>query len=151
MTTNPQTIKSFLALLLLCSCCLQAQIAIGTNNPATSAALELQSNTAGILIPRMTKSDRDAIATPAQGLLIYQTDETEGFYFYNNTPAAWQALSDDLDGDPKNEIELPTPANKGDMSYWDGERWLLIPATTNQGATLKMIEGVPTWTGGTPE
>jgi len=59
-------------------------------------------------------------------------------------------LTLEVDGSITNEIELPTIANTGDMSYWNGTAWVVIPRTTNQGAALQMIEGVPTWTGGTP-
>jgi len=62
-----------------------AQIGIGTNIPDNSAALHVESTSKGILIPRMTQVQRDAIATPATGLLIYQTDGASGFYYYNGT------------------------------------------------------------------
>ncbi|MBL0020359.1 MAG: hypothetical protein IPP17_28975 [Bacteroidetes bacterium] len=39
----------------------------------------------------MTLVQRNAIATPATGLLIYQTNGTTGFYYYNGT--AWTAIS----------------------------------------------------------
>ena len=39
----------------------------------------------------MTKTQRDAIATPATGLLIYQTNSTPGFYYYNSS--AWVAVT----------------------------------------------------------
>ena len=45
---------------------------------------------------------------------------------------------------------LPTTANAGDMVYWNGTAWVTVAATVNEGATLQMISGVPTWTGGTP-
>ena len=38
----------------------------------------------------------------------------------------------------------------GQMKYWNGTAWVTVAATTNEGATLQMIGGVPTWTGGTP-
>jgi hypothetical protein len=62
-----------------------AQVGINTNTPDTSSALEIESTTGGILIPRMTETQRDAIVSPASGLMIYQTDEVSGFYFYNGT------------------------------------------------------------------
>jgi len=64
-----------------------AQVAINTDgsNPNASAILDINSDTAGILIPRMTKLQRDAISTPAAGLMIYQTDDVTGFYYYNGT------------------------------------------------------------------
>jgi hypothetical protein len=57
---------------------------------------------------------------------------------------------DDADADPTNELELPTSASAGDMSYWDGTSWVVIAATPNEGAALQMIGGVPTWIGGVP-
>jgi Chaperone of endosialidase/Head domain of trimeric autotransporter adhesin len=68
-------------------------VGIGTTTPAASALLDVSSTTKGLLAPRMTKTQRDAIATPiATGLLVYQTDNTPGFYTYNGT--AWTALTD---------------------------------------------------------
>jgi len=67
-----------------------AQVGINTNTPDASSALDIESNTGGILIPRMTEAQRDAIALPASGLMIYQTDEVSGFYFYNG--AGWTKI-----------------------------------------------------------
>jgi len=64
-----------------------AQVGIGTTSPDVSSILELNSTTQGVLISRMTEAQRDAIGSPATGLLIYQTDGTAGFYYYNST--AW--------------------------------------------------------------
>ncbi|MDC3312404.1 fibronectin type III domain-containing protein [Flavobacteriaceae bacterium] len=41
-------------------------------------------------------------------------------------------------------------SNIGEMLYWDGSKWVTLGTTTNEGATLQMIGGVPTWVGGTP-
>jgi Collagen triple helix repeat (20 copies) len=68
---------------------LTAQVGIGTNSPDGSSALDIQSISQGILIPRMTASQRGMIASPATGLLVYQTDGTPGFYYYNG---AWTQL-----------------------------------------------------------
>jgi len=67
------------------------QVAINEDGstPDTSAILDVKSTTKGMLFPRMTEAQRDAIGTPATGLMIYQTDETAGFYYYNGT--AWIA------------------------------------------------------------
>ncbi len=62
-----------------------AQVGIGTTSPDASSILELNSTTQGMLTPRMTESERDLITTPATGLLIYQTNNTPGFYYYNGT------------------------------------------------------------------
>lgn len=60
-----------------------AQVGIGTTTPDASAALDITSTAKGVLIPRMTKIQRDAITSAATGLMIYQTDATVGFYYYN--------------------------------------------------------------------
>jgi len=62
-----------------------AQVGINTNTPEASSALDIESTTGGILIPRLTETQRDAIASPATGLMIYQSDETSGFYYFNGT------------------------------------------------------------------
>jgi hypothetical protein len=51
-----------------------AQVGIGTTTPAASAALDITSTTKGLLVPRLTQAQRDAIATPAVGLMIYCTN-----------------------------------------------------------------------------
>ncbi len=66
-------------------------VGIGTTTPAASSILEVKSTTKGILTPRMTLAQRNAIASPAAGLLIYQTNSTPGFYYYSGT--AWTAVS----------------------------------------------------------
>jgi uncharacterized protein (TIGR02145 family) len=50
-----------------------AQVGIGTNTPNSNAALELVSTSQGILFPRMTTAQRDAITIPAKGLTIFNT------------------------------------------------------------------------------
>ncbi len=67
---------------------------IGTTSPNASSALDITSTTQGILIPRMTTANRNAIASPANGLMIYQTDGVAGFYYYAAT--AWKAVTASL-------------------------------------------------------
>jgi hypothetical protein len=62
-------------------------VGIGTTTPNATAMLDVSSTTKGILIPRMTAVQKSAISSPATGLLIYQTDGTPGFYYYNGS--AW--------------------------------------------------------------
>src|SRR5215218_4090660 len=60
---------------------------IGTTTPNASSILDMVSTSKGLLIPRMTKVQRDAIGSPATGLMIFQTNNTPGFYYY--TGSAW--------------------------------------------------------------
>lgn len=62
-----------------------AQVGIGTTTPYSTAALDITSTTKGILIPRMTSAQRQAISSPANGLMVYQTDETVGYWYYNGS------------------------------------------------------------------
>lgn len=66
-----------------------AQASLGAATPDNSAMLDIVSTTKGVLIPRMGLANRPA--SPATGLLIYQTDNTPGFYYY--TGAAWVAVA----------------------------------------------------------
>jgi hypothetical protein len=67
-------------------------VGIGTSKPDQSAVLELNSNNKGLLIPRMSLLQRNSVISPAQGLLIYQTDEISGFYFYEGN--SWKSLNE---------------------------------------------------------
>lgn len=64
-------------------------VGIGTPTPNTSALLDLASTTRGLLPPRMTTVQRDAIASPATGLVIFNTT-TNSLELRNST--AWVAL-----------------------------------------------------------
>lgn len=66
-------------------------VGIGTATPVASSILEIKSTTKGVLLPRMTKTQRDAIASPATGLLIFQTDNTKGLYYYSGS--AWTSVN----------------------------------------------------------
>lgn len=72
-------------LFILLSLGLYAQVGIGTTNPDNSSILDIESDDKGILIPRMTAIERIGITTPAEGLMVYQTDDVKGFYFYDGT------------------------------------------------------------------
>jgi hypothetical protein len=81
-------------IILFLLCCGIGQFAYSQNtgtsinddgsNPDPSAVLQVQSTAKGMLIPRMTKAQRNAISNPADGLMIYQTDGLRGFYYYDN-------------------------------------------------------------------
>lgn len=84
--------KQVCLVLLITICCIaRAQnVGIGTTTPNASAQLDISSTTKGILVPRMSTVQRNAIASPARGLLVFDTT-TNSFWFYNGT--AWTNLS----------------------------------------------------------
>jgi hypothetical protein len=53
--------------------------------------LDLSSTSKGFLAPRMTETAKNAITSPAVGLLIFQTDGVVGFYYY--TGSTWEMFT----------------------------------------------------------
>src|ERR1700749_3905541 len=95
-------ISLIIVLVILCSSTSFSQsFAINTTGTAAdaSAMLDVTSTTKGMLIPRMRTTNRTAITSPATGLIVYDTDLNQ-FYFWNVT--AWTAV--------------PTGANAN--NYW---------------------------------
>jgi surface protein len=128
-------IKKLILLGLLClvSIPVFSQQGIGTANPESSAVLELKSNSAGFLITRLTDTQMYAIASPADGLLVYCTDcPTKGIYAYNI--AVGQFL---LNG-PSNILETTVPAVKTVSSTVNkyGEITAIAKITDVQEATI---------------
>jgi hypothetical protein len=98
--------------------------------------LELKSNDKGLLVPRMTYSERQAI-NPAlastftnpeestKGLLVYQTDNAEGFYYFDGT--IWQLIGD--------------PANKdNDWSILGNDMYNANPGNVGVGVTAPVAK-----------
>jgi hypothetical protein len=74
-----------------------AQTGIGTTTPDASAKLEVAATNKGFLLPRMTATQRAAIASPATGLMVYQTDAPSGFYVNTGSSGTpnWLRISND--------------------------------------------------------
>jgi len=74
----------------------QNNLGIGTATPDASALVEMQTSNKGLLTPRLTQAQCAAIASPATGLLVYQTDGAQpGFYYNAGTGGApnWTRLN----------------------------------------------------------
>ena len=115
-TMNPRIFKlSIIAVLcFVINFNLDAQVAINNNgtDPDESAILDIQSTNKGLLIPRMTTGQRTAIASPATGLTVFDT-QTISFWYYNGSDwtelnNSLQATLSDIDGDTKIEVEAST-------------------------------------------
>lgn len=70
---------------------LAQNVGIGTSTPAASAQLDVSSTTKGFLPPRMTTAQRSAIASPTNGLLVYQTDYPSGLFYFNG--GVWSSVA----------------------------------------------------------
>jgi hypothetical protein len=111
-----------------------------------SAMLDVSSTTQGVLVPRMTASQRGLIGSPATGLLVYQTDGSSGFYFYNGS--SWTSLnapSGSAGGDLTGTYPSPTIATNAVTStkIADGT---IVNADINSAAAIDYgkITGGPT-------
>lgn len=92
-------------------------MAVGQNAAADSSAiLELESTSKGLLLPRMTAAQRNAISSPAAGLNVYNTDSSKPNY-YNGT--LWKETAD-----------LPT-TTKGDLVVHNGTTDVRLPVGAN--------------------
>jgi hypothetical protein len=101
--------KIIYLLLLVFSTIMFAQVGIGTETPANSAILDISSTNKGILFPRMSTAQRNAIATPDIGLYIFDTN-TKSPWFYNGT--SWINTAGANYGDIKSGIQ------SGDHNGW---------------------------------
>ena len=90
----------------------------------TSSVLDVKSSAKGFLAPRMLQSQRVAILSPAEGLLVYQTDGINGFYYYNNS--VWIMIAS---GTTSNYLPLTGGTLTGKLNT-------VTSSTTNAGITL---------------
>ena len=65
-------------------------VGIGTNSPSASAILDAQSTTKGVRFPNMTTTEKNAIATPAAGLVVFDTTLAKLCVY---SGAAWQTIT----------------------------------------------------------
>jgi len=84
----------FIVLFLLFSSVLFAQMGINTDNsaPDNSAMLDVKSTTKGVLIPRMTQAQIEAISSPANGLQVFCTTDSK-IYVYVSTVGQWKEVA----------------------------------------------------------
>ncbi len=154
-----KTIKVlFLTILVVASFSLSAQVAVNTDgSPADgSSALDVQSTERGLLIPRLTQVQRENVSNPATGLLVYQIDGTQGFYYNMGTPSSpdWIGLSStlitqiaDADGDTKVQVEESPDEDTIRFDVAGTERMTITPSgnvgigTKNPGTRLVTMDG----------
>jgi len=112
-------------------------VGIGTTTPAASAQLDVSSTTKGFLPPRMTTTERNAITTPATGLVIFNTT-TNSLEIRNS--AAWVSLSPAADALPTSQIGIQKWMSKNlDVAFYrNGDP---IPQVTDPTAWAGLTTG----------
>ena len=74
--------------------CIGSALSLAVAGVACFAALMHNTtgpSTKGVLLPKLTQSERDLISNPSSGLLIFQTDNSPGFYYFDGVE--WVNLS----------------------------------------------------------
>ncbi len=112
-----------------------AQVGIGTDSPAASAAFEVYSTTKGLLLPRMTKTQLESISSPVEGLMAYCTDcDSKGLYVYSGVEFISLGNFNSSNSDAILEIlnSSSNPASDGTPSLADLTAIGIIGATVSQ-------------------
>ncbi|MFD0989088.1 hypothetical protein ACFQ1R_03190 [Mariniflexile jejuense] len=88
-----------------------AQVGIGTITPDASAMLDINTTTKGLLAPRMTTVQKNAITSPSNGLIVYDTNLGK-FSYYNGS--TWITIAANIERDNyvlvKSAADLPAPS-----------------------------------------
>src|SRR5690606_6858800 len=115
--------------LLFFSLISQAQVGIGNTNPAASSMLDITSTEKGFLVPRMTTAQRIAIPTPANSLLVYDTN-LESFFHFDATPGPGSWVKINSTANERNNYKLvKSVADLAPELTAGGNRYLLTPTT----------------------
>ncbi len=123
----------FLQLLLICPLLSVGQVGIGTTSPNPKSLLELNSNVKGILLPRMTSTERVAMGLTIDdiGMMVYQTAPTKGIFTFNG--ATWAGLPS----------LVPEASVNGATLRWDGNSWVSTINLFNQGSSIGINQTNP--------
>lgn len=82
--------KLAFSFLLIVSSISHAQVAVGTTNPDDGSAFEIESTSGAFVPPRMTAAQMNAIPSPLNGAMVYNTD-TSSYYIYSDS--SWKTIS----------------------------------------------------------
>ena len=138
MNTIQKLTQFVLILICLFPALSKAQVGINTtgNDPDSSAILDVSSTDKGMLIPRMTEAQRDQISNPADGLMVYVTDDSSFHYFdgrvWTSMKSSAYANAEELQdstwvlGDCENIVDIIPPTYI--FNSWANRQWQSITA-----------------------
>lgn len=109
-----------------------SQIGIGTITPEASSILDVTSTNKGFLTPRMTTAQRNAISSPTNGLMVYDTD-LRAFEYYDGGTATWKKIYGDNEGRLKFKLikstDVLATVLASELAAGGGTKYLLDSAT----------------------
>ncbi|HEX5113429.1 MAG TPA: hypothetical protein VFV79_11310 [Saprospiraceae bacterium] len=110
---------------LLTSFAISAQVGIGTLTPNSKSLLELNSSTKGLLLPRMSATDRANMSLSASdaGMMVYQTVSPKGIYLWDGATWIFSA-------------PVENGGANGHTLRWDGTKWTSVSNLFNQGTSI---------------
>jgi hypothetical protein len=111
----------------------------GTVTPHSSSILDVRSTTKGLLIPRMTTAQRTSIASPENGLLVYDLTENQ-FFYYNSSTTSWVMAV----GPQGPQGFLQPGTSIGVTPYWNGSQWVVNSTNLYHNGTNVGIGVSPT-------
>jgi hypothetical protein len=118
---------------LLMPFCANSQIGIGTITPNTSSLLDVSSTDKGLLIPRLTTLQREAIISPTESLTVYDTD-VNLYYYYSNSNASWT---------PINVCSIKTFSTGGTYNLQESDNGRIIDCTSTFNTTIRVPNSLP--------
>ena len=125
-----------------------AQVGVGTTTPDASAVLDVSSSTKGLLMPRMTTVQRTAIASPAAGLQVYDTDTKTNWYYNGTVWVNGSSSGSKFTNDATNTLVKLTNLSDGSTARPSGKSFVITDAgnvgigTTSPEAALKVLDSV---------
>ena len=124
-------------------------VGIGHTSQNAKAILQADSTDKGFLPPRMTLAQRSAITSMPVGLIVYQTDGTEGLYVYRNS--GWTLLASAANNIRQVDVQLFNYALQQDVSYADAGTITTFINLNNQLTSTtyqKFTYSAGVWSGG---
>ena len=118
-------------------------VGIGAASNEVCAILNVQSNNQGVLLPRLTTSQRNAIAPTTDGLIIYNTD-SHALEHYNSLTTSWESSDgvQSLNG-LTSKLQFLTNGSAGTTPNWTqsggSTNQLNIPMASSSGVSAGLL------------
>jgi hypothetical protein len=110
-----------------------SQIGIGTNVPSSSSELDISSSNMGLLIPRMTTIQRNAIVSPSASMTVYDTD-VDLYYYFSTSNNSWT---------PINVCSIKTVSSGGFYTLNENDNGRIIDFTGTSNLIIRVPNTLP--------